>query len=285
MYKNKRIYYINSRNGLLETDTTNDFHVILDIPPLHNYTHIVLLQAEIPKSFYLIQAGRNDSFILDEDGVEYLITIPEGNYKLKGFIKQLETLLNSTGVYTYTMTYPTFTQVQTAKFTFTVSNNGGIQPKFKFNNSAETAYELMGFDIGSTNTFSGDTLKSSNIINFGGEDILMIHSNTINNQGDDLLQEIYAGTTPWYGSIVYQCTDVEAYAKRLVYSKNNLYRFSLRNDDGDLINLNGINMMLTIMLFEKEDNKERQKLTEIRNLLMNEINPPKDDKKDDKKDN
>ncbi len=71
-----RVFYIDSANKISGTDT--NFDVKIDLPK-NNYTRVALLQLSCPKSFYNFSTGKN-TFILNEENVDYTITVPVGNY-------------------------------------------------------------------------------------------------------------------------------------------------------------------------------------------------------------
>src|SRR5690606_31114244 len=105
------------------------------------------------------------------------IVVPVGNYTRKSFASTIQSLLttNSPNGYTYTVTYPTSSTVpDTRKYTYTVSNNGGVQPIFTFVTSNDL-WDHMGFASGSTNTFVANTLSSTQVINLQKENTIYLH--------------------------------------------------------------------------------------------------------------
>src|SRR5207248_2706674 len=100
---------------------------------------------------------------------------------------------------------------------------------------------------------SANTLTSVNVVNFQLQDSIFIHSDLSNNHNDDVLQEILAIDSPSYGNIVYICPSVEAYAKKLSTNQNYVYRFYLTDEDDLAINLNGQNIVFTLLFFKKQN--------------------------------
>ena len=100
-------------------------------------------------------------------------------------------------------------------------------------------FEIMGFDIGSTNVFIGDSLKSSTVINLQKENSVFIHSDLCSNGTDNILQDIYASDISDFGNVIFQNTEVEASSKKLTTNNNNIAHFHLTNEDGNAIDLNG----------------------------------------------
>src|SRR5699024_8971293 len=111
-------------------------------------------------------------------------------------------------------------------------------------------YEQMGFEPNSINnstesqssTDGKSTLTSTNVIKLQKEDVLYIHSDIANNDGDDILQEIYSSTgNADFANIYYRCIDVDAYSKSLRFKDSNTYKFWITNEDGQIMDLNGLN--------------------------------------------
>ena len=209
MTDNKKVFYVNSRNRT--TGTNSDFTFLLDMKGFEP-THCVVLQANIPKSYYIIQDGAN-TFTLTEEGVDATATIPPGNYNRTNFRVVISSLLNSTSPngYTYTMTYPnTATGGDTGKYTYTCVGHT-LQPSFAFS-SDSNVYETLGFDVGTT-TFSGGSLTSSNVIKLTHEDSVFIHSDMVGGLSNNILQEIFAADSPDFSNIVFENTVREASAQ------------------------------------------------------------------------
>ena len=241
----KKIYYINSANRI--EGSGSDFSYCLSIPIHSNFTYCSVIQASIPKSYYLVQENQN-TFTLDENGTEYTITMPIGNYNRSSFIIKLQSLLNDIGSWTYVVTAPDTSNgdPETGKLTYSVSGNGGVQPKFIF---TLYLYETMGFNKNSTVSFVGNSLTSSNVINLQKESTLFIHSDLANNDTDNILQDVYTEDSSDYGRIIYRNTDLEKNSKQIT-TLDNVYRFYLTDENGLSINLNGLSWQMTIILYD-----------------------------------
>lgn len=246
-YIKKQIFYINSRNRISGTDSK--FYYYLNIDLNEDFDRVVLLKASIPKSYYLISSNHN-TFILDENGTQVDIILPEGNYNRISLKNVLQTCLNnaSPNNWTYDITYDNaLKENDRGKYIFTVSGNVS-QPKFIFGDSL---YEVLGFDKNSTNEFQNDQLISTNVINLTRENTIFIHSDICQNDtSDNVLQEIFTSDTADYGYIFFSNINVESYAKKFVPGSNTFY-FYLTDEDGNLIDLNGLNINLTIMVFKE----------------------------------
>lgn len=250
------IYIIDSSKRIGGTNA--DFTFNINIPRDQGFDRVCLLQAIIPKSYYLVNAPYNQ-FILRENGVDTSITVPEGNYNVRTWISIVGGLLNthSSQGWQYTITFPNeATELQTGKFTITVTNNIA-QPSIIFPVNS-VVYEQFGFVKESTNTFIDNSLVSSNVIKFQTEDVLFLHS-TLSKNNDQtaytsVLQEIYASSTPPFTNIVYQnYGKVEAYSRKLASDTSNVYSFQLTDENNRTINLRGLNCVFTILIYRKDN--------------------------------
>lgn len=246
-----KLFYINSRDRVSGTDS--DFLYQFEIPTDIKFDQVCVLQMCIPKSYYLIQA--NEAFTLTENLSNVNITIPVGNYTRKSFSVTLQQLLttNSPNGYIYTVTYPTSSSVpDNGKYTYTVSNNSGVQPILTFATSNDL-WDHMGFAKGSINTFIANTLTSTQVINLQKENTLFLHSDIANNGSDNILQEVFSVQSSDYASIVFQQYNIDGYSKEIVGNSNNVYRFYLTDEDSNPIDLNGQNCNLTLLMYKKNN--------------------------------
>ena len=243
------IYYINSADRL--AGTTENFTYELNIPSGSSYDSVSVIQANIPVSYYLVQSGFN-TFTLQEGVTSVTVTIPVGNYSASSFATVVPPLLNSASPnhWTYIMTLPnSFTQVSTGKYTFTVSGNSS-QPSFIFTDNVN---ELFGFRANSTATFVGNQLTSENVLKFILEDTLLLHSDICDNGDNSILQEIFSNNSQSFSNITFQNPDIECYSRRLRTNESSVYSFSITNEYGRGINLNGLNVVFTIVLFRRQN--------------------------------
>jgi len=248
LISDKQIFYIDSNDR--SSGTNGNFTYQLDI--LGKFDFAVVLQMSIPKSYYLVQNGRN-IFILDEDGTQATITIPIGNYGRSSFKAQLQTSLNdaSPNGFSYTVSIPNSSiTADTGKYTFSVTGNAGVQPQFII---GEFMYEQLGFQSNTTYTFVTSTLESVNVVKFQLEDTVYVNSDLIANKEDNVLQEVFALDSQDYGNILWVCPDLEAFSKPITNANNSVYTFWITDEDGVSLDLNGQNVVFTLMLYKKEN--------------------------------
>jgi len=246
---NKFIYYVNSANRTNSNDTDSNFSYYFQNLQAHNFDSVVLLSASIPKSFYLIQNGLN-TFTLQEGVSEVLITVPQGNYNRNSLMSVVKSLLNSNSPnkWTYNITYPNINlSADPGYYYFTVSGNSS-QPSFIFSTSM---FEPLGFNKNTTYTFVSNSLNSVNVCNLSTETTLFVHSDiSQNSNGDNTLQEIYSNGESSYSFINYLNVAPLEYSKPLNNNNSNVFRFTLTDENGNIINTNGININFTILVYK-----------------------------------
>jgi hypothetical protein len=250
---NKKVFYIDSNNRM--TGTTSDFTISINVEPGDEFTHACVLQCLIPKSYYLIQNGFN-TFQLKEGISTVTITIPPGNYSRRSFQIQIMLLLNtlSPNLWTYSITYPNVaTSADTGLFTYSVIGNGASQPSFIF--GSNIICEQFGFPANSTQVFIANQLISTVVLKMVKEDALYLRSDLIQNkEGNNILQCIFASSdNPSYSNITYKAIDIESNSKIITTSIGNIYRFYLTNENNMPIDLNGLNIVISLMLYKQND--------------------------------
>lgn len=238
MFTDKELLYIDSKNRSSGTDSNFTYTIPYTVT---KYDYVAVLDASIPKSYYIVQSGQN-SFVVRENGVDTTITLTPGNYSRKSLQASLIALLN-TRVYQYSIASPSINDVDTGKFTFTVTANVD-QPTFTF---SSVLAERLGF-LKTSYTFSANTLTSPNVINLTAENDIYIHSSICQNLHNDILQHVLATTDPTFSYISFKSHDVLAYSKK--YSNiGNTYTFWITDENQINLDLNGINCSFTLMLF------------------------------------
>lgn len=235
----QEFYLVRSTNSIVNTT--------LNIDPNKGYTHVTVSSCSIPKTFYVLP--NNCSLIINEGKTAYTFNFMAGNYTINSFISIFNTSISTSGCsYTYSVSYPNRnTQVDTGFFTFTVSNNSGIQPSFFTSNIY--LGNIMGILENVVYNFSGNTLTSSTQINYQSYDELVLKSDIVSNKMS-LLQEIYSADDLYQSSILWQNNNLQLNAKILNPLASNNYTFSLLDGDGNTINLNGNPWSMVICVFK-----------------------------------
>lgn len=253
LIRNQQIVHINSAFRAAGTDSRFDINIPLK--KNNTFTHVAVLSASIPKSYYLIAEGEN-TFIIRENAVDYTITLPVGNYTITSLIYTLNSLFTGDTSH-YHVSFPDGkTSAQTGKMTFS-HNNAHHDSAFIFKNNHLP--EVLGFVRGSTNDFiiSGNTstLTSTNVCNFQRESTIFLHSSCCSNGGqDDILLELFASGNPDLSNINFESSgNLEEHSKILKDSQSNNYSFYITDEYRDDIFINGVNMLITLCFYEKNE--------------------------------
>ena len=260
----KRFVYIDSSRRT--SGTNSRFKYNLNVNNFTDYDSVCVLQANIPKSFYLVESGEN-TFTLTESASTVTITSPAGNYTRHNLKTVVEGLLNtgSPHSYTYAIAIPASTSGDDGHYTFTVSGNAGVQPVFTF---GVYIAGLLGFNPNSTNTFVANTLESVNVCKLQLEDSVFIHSSLVNNGNDDILQDVFASSDPSFSNIVWQCPQIDAFSKKIRYYERDA-EFYITDEAGQEMDLQGLNVVFTILLYKSENIAELLKKYIKFSLLQN----------------
>ena len=261
----KYIAYVNSYNKLSVTDTTSNFSVKINLPKNNVFDRVVVAQASIPKSYYMIPNGFNTFTLQEPSKSPQIVIIPYGNYTKSSLLTQLALSLNTASQLNYVLpitgyTYTVTSSTLTGMLTFSVS--GSINPSFIF---TMNVYEQLGFVANTTYTFVNSTLTSPNVLKLQLEDTLYILSDC-SNALSGVLQEVYCNSADFSNITFYQ-QNAELYSKNLICNQNNVFRFTLTDENFRPLNLNGLNMNMTLIFYKNNDEPEINK----EHILLNNL--------------
>jgi hypothetical protein len=226
---------------------------------VNNFDSVCLVSASVPKSFFNMPTGYN-TFTLTEI-TSRTITIPPGNYNRINLLTVLQTQLN-TGApvgWSYAVTYPDTTGADTFRYTFTVSGNGATQPRFIFS-TIKTPFRQLGFEDGSTNIFTANSLTSTNAINLSYVLRAFIKSNICINAENSILEELLNfGSFPSQSVMYYQQFNFDMNTRELNPDIVNSWNFSLVDSFDQLIDLNGIPWAFSLVFYQRNNTDELHK--------------------------
>ena len=250
------IYYINSDNRTNTNDISSAFSIKIEMPVNHNYDHMCLLNASIPKSYYMIEKGYN-TFYIQELGISYLVSLNIGNYSKNIWLVEIARALNAATSHNVLWVYTVSFNTIIGKIIYSVSGNTG-QPSII---TSDNLYEQLGLNKNSLTTFTSNTLTSTNVMKLQLEDCLKIvcdgvSSSIANNSG--ILQDVLVNTQD-YSAITFQQYSIDLNSRRLQPTKNNVFRFSICNENLRVIDLNGLNVNYTVLFYKKDDTSLIQK--------------------------
>jgi len=262
--KNHFKVYVDSRKRLSETDA--NFTYAINLPSGVRFTHVVCLNALIPKSYWLVQSGYN-TMQLQEGNSIVTVSVAVGSYTLTSWMNQLSTVLTamSPNNLIYTVTYPSATSAvlpEKAMLLFSCSSST-IAPILSFQ---QNLFEPCGFLQFSINPFTlangTNILSSTCVIKLQAEDRLLISSSLVTNPGDnDILVSINSTAYVNYSSIAYT-NYYPDYNRSELRNRSGIYTFSIHDENNVVLDLNGLNWNATLDFFEEVD-----ELGKIYNLI------------------
>jgi hypothetical protein len=258
-------FVINSADRLAPTSTNvEDFEIEIPLPPNNRFNKVSVSTIVIPNSFYNVPDPLHhvnpkvNQFLLADSTGNYEIVLTPGNYNYTNLPPILEALLNAASSLTYTVSLPNrVTEIDTTKLTFTVSPAEAAVIAFPV---GSVMYKLLGFENISTlfpiNPFSaGGVLISTHVCNFEFTKYITIKSNISldsgNMSGDNAILGVVPVLQQNNGAVInYELVNLEDEAKAFTNNGSNRYRFSLYDDKGNPLFLNGRGWMTKIFTFE-----------------------------------
>jgi hypothetical protein len=255
-----KIVYVNSDKVKRTSGKAHDFQFNIDIGTQHNefeYDHVTVLNASVPKTWYLIN-DNNNTFIVEEVNTlttttinRITITLSIGQYDIGSLLFEMMSKISSAGLlFAYNNAFSTVS----GKITFNCSNAiPGLISNFIFNNSLG---RIFGFDIGTyefTIGGGGSFLTSENMIKLQITENIFIKSSMVDGfESNQTLLALPTGSTPFFSNIVYFNPDPYATAVKLSRIHSNIYRFFLTDSYDNLLDTNGIACSFTIMMFKRD---------------------------------
>ena len=253
LIKTQQTVHINS--AFRQSGTDSDFVINIPLKKNNKFTHVAVIDISIPKSYYLISSGDN-TFTIQENGSSFIVEIPIGNYSINSFLYVLNNIFQHTqGLNHYSASFPNSkTEAQTGKITF--HSNTQHNTDFIFGDG--NLPEVMGFNRYSSNRFIIDgnhsILTSTNVCNFQKESTVFLHSDLASNGGeDDILIELFASGNADLSNINLNSGDLEEHSKHFTGSQSNSFRFYLTDEYKQGLDLNGVNMLITLCFYEKQN--------------------------------
>jgi hypothetical protein len=257
MTQNLAIVNLSSENSTTPIINGNQFTALLQ-PPLRNCKYYQVLTAEIPFSYYVVNAY-NNQFQLIDSGVTSLIQIPFGNYTVQNLGTQIAALMSAATGHTYTMA-----------IVDPVNDVYGVRGRYSINVTPNTtvfsinatqsvvnnsAYQIIGASgYTSSGTSSGGELLLPFVANVTGDQYVYVCStqlssgyNYSNNNTSDVLVKVpvtvSAGDTIFYQQRLASEWTEFCLNRQVDYSNLTFY---LQDSAGNPVNLNGVHWSLTV---------------------------------------
>lgn len=183
MITNLQTFYISSIDKLPNSNSNSDFYYNITYDKTKKINSAWISDIIVPKAYYLIQSGFNDTFILTENAVDITITLIQGNYSQINLFKVVTQLLNNATqngiIYNFTNQNQ---YIDDGKCKFTSTNPLNIPISITFPNINISA--IFGFDNDIYNFINSNTLLNSPyIMNLNGANInnLLLQCDAVQN--------------------------------------------------------------------------------------------------------
>lgn len=256
---NKPIVINFSSRERISGSNSNFFSKPTDIG-INRFDSVCMVACGIPKSYYNFPSSSNTFTVRESAIFTRTVTISPGNYNKNTIITALIAVLNTGGLgFTYNVTYPAYTTVDSFKLTFTVTGNAGYQPSFTFQD-VSSPFRQLGFEEGSTNVFSADTLVTTNAINLQYVLRMFIKSNVVRDATDGVLEEILSvGTFPSQSVIYWQQYNYDMNTRAFNDDSSNSWNFTLVDGFNQIVDLNGVPWSFSLVFYQRNDTHEIHK--------------------------
>lgn len=249
-YKNKKIINISSARRL--QGTPYDFTVAVDIPSDSNFTHASIIEAQIPKSYYLFSSEDDLNLRITEATGPLLIdaAIIPGNYDVYTLAAELQRSLTAgsagTGnAWTYTVIYDPLIS------NFTITSGAGDFEITTSNSNNPYLMRVLGFDNPAAgDMFSiGGSLNGNDVVDLERTAEITIRSNVAQNFNTDDVAMLYPDSYAQNSMIQYAPSDPYAYSLTLTNNRAKVFRFQLFDDQGKALVLEDA-VRLKVLFFE-----------------------------------
>ena len=238
-----RIYYIDSEDR--KTGSSSDFSIAIDIPEGQGFDSCCVLALTVPRSYYLIRSGQN-LINVHIDGTTFPVLFPIGNYNVNNFITTLIPMLNALSTNVFSMSF----NLITGKYSYAYTGPATVVRIILI--SPSRLGHQLGFDEVSDSLFIANKLTSSNVVDFVSTSTLFLHSDMVED-ASSVLQEVYSDNSVPFSNLVYNCQNPGMYSKSLKNGTSGVFNFSLTDEHDIEVNLNGHELLFTLLLYRKEN--------------------------------
>jgi len=261
---NEYLIHLRTEDCLKLNGTLNSYFQFILKPSIavsdtKNMLSIKLSTAEIPYSFYTVNAY-NNSFNIIENGVPSLITLPKGSYDIFQF---RDLIRDELGAGTYIVTV----SINTGKMNISNPTLATLGINF-----TSDAFKLMGFSNQTYSALAIDGLTSPNVMSlFSVTGIYLksnlsgfnIYNSRLNNNLSSILQLIQIDADP-FNMINYRST-TDAFITKLNDKNIDQLTFRITDAEDNLIDFNCVDFEFTLKVFEIK--KEKAEIREQQPLI------------------
>lgn len=252
-FKNKKILAVSSSRRI--NGNPYDFNVEVDLPANNNFNRMVILEAQIPKSYYLFNSSDNLNLIITEitGGLAITAVITPGNYDVYTLAVQLEYQLRQASAATgNTLLYTVVYDPLISNFAIYSGNAGEDFDITTTNTTNPYLMRVLGFDnpLPSDMASVGGSLNGNDVVDLERTAEITIRSNMGQNNNTNDIAVLYPDSYASNSMIQYAPGDPYSYTCIMNENRNKVFRFSLYDDQGKLLVLEDA-VRLKILCFEE----------------------------------
>lgn len=221
-----------------------------------------LQSIELPFTYYNINNTNNQFRYTDTGPTARTLTIKEGHYDINNLMEQIIADMTTTSneVYRFELSYqnPDFNLNNKV----TIKNDLGATFALNFSGTTNSIAKIIGYDdidYGSSSTFSALSDPNFNIIQN-----IYLESSALSLNPYDIYESSNISITNiiWkfndlnnsFGDIIIERPEVEERTFRTNISALKTIDFKFKNDLGDIIDINGFDTNICMILYTKENN-------------------------------
>lgn len=217
-------------------------------------------EAQLPVSYYNVRST-NNTFSVTSNGESQSVTIPEGNYNVNELVSTLNALFaassyNSSAVFSY--------DSKLMKITLVLANNA-VSIESSAINTTSTCLKLLGFTGNETATLGvslpiSATFTGTHVVNLTHTMNIFVRTNlkcdNIDSTGTKSGYIAKIQVTENFGEIVHY-HNIESVKVQLANSYIDTLEVHLEDDEGDVIEFNGVPFHMTFAFFYIEERVQK----------------------------
>ena len=206
---------------------------------------------QIPYTYYNVQTT-NNKLVINWNSANHTLTVPAGNYTSSQLLTELNSLISAVNS-NLSVTYDSNTWTFSFIFSSALPNTGSLIL------SQSTINQLIGFLSPAVDTAAAGTVTSAIPAQFMDNRFLFIECEQL---GDNVLSSTPPNKYSWYIPNIVNGGDMLSYQNNLDHNQEFLIdtgskyyhlHFTLQDESGNILNLNGSDWSMVLKLYTKGD--------------------------------
>lgn len=234
-------YFVSTLDKEASSTSNSNFNYNLELPRNIQYNYISVVSAKVSKSYYTIDST-NNTFILSDENGSHSVVVPVGFYTASTLGSALTTLFNAFSALQYDVNYVSLTG------RYQITSTAGHTAVYSIVSTYALPY--LGVNANSSVLSDGSYVwNSTNIISIQKTSSIHIRSNIVDEREQTLLTLYNINSFANLSDITYENDDVIGKRKKIKNLGNNVFSFTIEDDYDRILDLNGGNIALSIVLW------------------------------------